>query len=73
MLYLRGVIEARSGDMRGATATLLEAADASSEPSLTLEILAEATQAAGDGDPDKRPPSEREHGKRRRGRNAKSS
>lgn len=51
MLYLRGVIEARSGDMRGATATLLEAADASSEPSLTLEILAEATQAAGDGDP----------------------
>ena len=46
LLYLRGVIEARTGDLRSAVAGLLEAADASEAESLTLEMLTEATEAA---------------------------
>jgi DNA-binding CsgD family transcriptional regulator len=46
LLYLRGVIEARTGDLRSAVAVLLEAADASEAESLTLETLTEATEAA---------------------------
>jgi DNA-binding CsgD family transcriptional regulator len=46
LLYLRGVIEARTGDLRGAVAVLLEAADGSEDGSLTLELLTEATEAA---------------------------
>jgi DNA-binding CsgD family transcriptional regulator len=46
LLGLRGVIEARTGDVRSAVAMLLEAADASEEASLTLELLSEATEAA---------------------------
>jgi tetratricopeptide (TPR) repeat protein len=46
LLHVRGVIEARTGDLRSAVAVLLEAADASDEPSLTLELLSEATEAA---------------------------
>ena len=46
LLYLRGVIEARTGDLRGAVAVLVEAADASEDGSLTLELLTEATEAA---------------------------
>jgi DNA-binding CsgD family transcriptional regulator len=46
LLYLRGVIEARTGDLRGAVAVLLEAADASEDGSHTLELLTEATEAA---------------------------
>jgi DNA-binding CsgD family transcriptional regulator len=46
LLYLRGVIEARTGDLRGAVAVLLEAADASEDGSLTLELLTEAQEAA---------------------------
>jgi DNA-binding CsgD family transcriptional regulator len=52
MLHLRGVIEARSGDMAGAVATLTEAAGISTDPSLIVEMLAEAAQAAVEaGDP----------------------
>jgi hypothetical protein len=40
------VIEARTGDARGAVAVLLEAADASEDQSQRLELLAEATNAA---------------------------
>ena len=46
LLYLRGVIQARTGDLRGAVAVLVEAAGASEDPSLTLEMLTEATEAA---------------------------
>jgi DNA-binding CsgD family transcriptional regulator/tetratricopeptide (TPR) repeat protein len=46
LLYLRGVIQARTGDLRDAVAVLVEAADASEDASLTLEILIEATEAA---------------------------
>jgi DNA-binding CsgD family transcriptional regulator len=46
LLYLRGAIEARTGDVRGAVAVLIEAADASEDGSLTLEVLTEATEAA---------------------------
>jgi DNA-binding CsgD family transcriptional regulator len=46
LLYLRGVIEARTGDLRGAVAVLLEGADASEDGSLTLELLTEAQEAA---------------------------
>jgi DNA-binding CsgD family transcriptional regulator len=46
LLYLRGVIEARTGDVRAAVALLVEAADASEFPSHTLDLLTEATQAA---------------------------
>jgi DNA-binding CsgD family transcriptional regulator/tetratricopeptide (TPR) repeat protein len=46
LLYLRGVIEARTRDDRGAVAMLVEAADASESGSFTLEVLTEATEAA---------------------------
>jgi DNA-binding CsgD family transcriptional regulator len=46
LLHLRGVIEARTGDLRSAVAVLIEAADASEDGSLTLEVLTEATEAA---------------------------
>jgi DNA-binding CsgD family transcriptional regulator len=46
LLALRGVIEARTGDVRAATEILLEAADMSDDPSLTLALLTEATEAA---------------------------
>src|SRR5215208_4358176 len=46
LLHLRGVIQARTGDLRGAVVVLVEAAGASEDPSLTLEMLTEATEAA---------------------------
>jgi DNA-binding CsgD family transcriptional regulator len=46
LLHLRGVIEARTGDVRGAVSVLVEAADASEDGSHTLELLTEATEAA---------------------------
>jgi DNA-binding CsgD family transcriptional regulator len=46
LLYLRGVIEARTGDLRGATAVLVEAAQTSESPSLALDALSEAMEAA---------------------------
>jgi DNA-binding CsgD family transcriptional regulator/tetratricopeptide (TPR) repeat protein len=46
LVHLRGVIEARTGDMRGAVPVLVEAADASEDVSLTLDALTEATEAA---------------------------
>jgi DNA-binding CsgD family transcriptional regulator len=46
LLHLRGVIEARTGDLRSAVAVLIEAAGASEDGSLTLEVLNEATEAA---------------------------
>jgi DNA-binding CsgD family transcriptional regulator len=46
LLQLRGRIEATTGDVRGAVAVLLEAADASEDGPHTLELLAEATEAA---------------------------
>jgi ATP/maltotriose-dependent transcriptional regulator MalT len=46
LLHLRGVIEARTGDLRSAVGFLLEAADASEDGSLTLESLTDATEAA---------------------------
>ncbi len=46
LLRLRGVIEARTGDLRSAITILLEAADASEDGSLTLEVLTEAIEAA---------------------------
>jgi DNA-binding CsgD family transcriptional regulator len=46
LLYLRGVIEARTRDARGAVAMLVEAADASEDGSFMLEVLTEATEAA---------------------------
>jgi DNA-binding CsgD family transcriptional regulator len=46
LLHLLGVIEARTGDVRSAVAVLVEAADASEDGSLTLELLTEATEAA---------------------------
>ena len=48
LLRLRGVIESRCGNMRDAVATLVEGAEISSDPSLTLEILHEAAEAATD-------------------------
>jgi DNA-binding CsgD family transcriptional regulator len=52
LLHLRGVIELRVGRTRDALPTLLEAAEASTDPSLVLEILLEAAEAAADaGDP----------------------
>ena len=54
LLHLRGVIESRCGSLRDAVATLIEAAEVSTDPSLTLEVLLEAAGAAGDtGDPAK--------------------
>jgi ATP/maltotriose-dependent transcriptional regulator MalT len=46
LLYLRGVMEARTGDLRGAVAVLVEAADASEDVTLKLEALVEAMEAA---------------------------
>ena len=46
LLYLRGVIEARTGDLRGAIAVLVEAAETSESPSLALDALSEAAEAA---------------------------
>jgi len=46
LLHLRGRIEVRTGSVREACAMLLAAADACTDPSLTLEILAEAAEAA---------------------------
>ncbi len=46
LLYLRGVIEARTGDLRGAIAVLVEAAETSGGPSFKLEALTEAVEAA---------------------------
>jgi len=44
--YLSAVIEARTGSMRECYALLLEAADANTDPSLSLEMLSEASEAA---------------------------
>jgi DNA-binding CsgD family transcriptional regulator len=46
LLYLRGVIEARTGDLRGAIAVLVEAAETSDSPSFQLDALSEAAEAA---------------------------
>jgi DNA-binding CsgD family transcriptional regulator/tetratricopeptide (TPR) repeat protein len=46
LLYLRGVIEARTGDLRGAFAVLVEAAEISESPSLALDALTEAAEAS---------------------------
>ena len=46
LLQLRGVIEARTGNVRSATEILLEATETSDDPSLTLALLTEATEAA---------------------------
>jgi DNA-binding CsgD family transcriptional regulator len=46
LLYLRGVIEARIGDLRGAVAVLVEAADASEDGTFKLDALIEAMEAA---------------------------
>jgi hypothetical protein len=46
LLHLSGVIEARTGSMREAGTKLLQAAEASNEPSRTLEMLLEASEAA---------------------------
>jgi hypothetical protein len=46
LLHLRGVIEARCGKLREGVAYLVEAAEASSDSSLTVEMLLEAAEAA---------------------------
>jgi DNA-binding CsgD family transcriptional regulator len=46
LLYLNALIEARTGNVREACAMLLEAADASTDPSLTVELLSEAIEGA---------------------------
>jgi DNA-binding CsgD family transcriptional regulator len=46
LLYLRGVIEARTGDLRDAMAILVEAAERSESPSLALDALTEAAEAS---------------------------
>jgi DNA-binding CsgD family transcriptional regulator len=46
LLHLGGVIEFRTGSMREACTWLLQGADASAEPSRTLEMLIEASEAA---------------------------
>jgi DNA-binding CsgD family transcriptional regulator len=48
LLHLRGVIQSRCGNMRKAVTTLIEGAEASTDPSLTLEMLHEAAEAAAD-------------------------
>ena len=54
LLYLQGLIDMRCGEMRAAAATLTAAAADSTDPSLTLEILHQAAEAAADtGDPAK--------------------
>jgi len=52
LLHLSGLIEAHTGNVQEAFALLVEAADASTDPSLTIELLFEATDAASFvGDP----------------------
>jgi DNA-binding CsgD family transcriptional regulator len=46
LLQLSGIIEARCGSIPTALARLLEGADASTDPSLTLEMLVDAAEAA---------------------------
>jgi DNA-binding CsgD family transcriptional regulator len=46
LLHLSGVIEALCGSLDAAIAQLLEGADVSTDPSLTLELLLEAAEAA---------------------------
>ena len=46
LLYLKGMIEAHAGSVRDAPAILLEAADATEDRSLKLEMLQEAGEAA---------------------------
>jgi DNA-binding CsgD family transcriptional regulator len=46
LLHLGGVIEARTGSVREAFTWLLRAAEASNDPSRTLEMLQEASEAA---------------------------
>ena len=46
LLHLSGLIEARTGSLRDAYAILLEGAEASGDPSLALEMLFEAAEAA---------------------------
>jgi DNA-binding CsgD family transcriptional regulator len=46
LLHLRGMIEAKTGDLRGAVAVLLDAADTSTDDSLELASLTEASAAA---------------------------
>jgi DNA-binding CsgD family transcriptional regulator len=46
LLHLRGVIEARTGDVRSAVPILLEAADASADASHTLVLLTVGVEAA---------------------------
>jgi len=48
LLHLSGVIEASCGSIARAVTTQLEAADASDDPSLTLEVLHEAAEGAAD-------------------------
>src|SRR5215470_15172599 len=42
LLYLSGVIEVRSGSLRGACTRLLEGIEVTSDPSLRLEMMTEA-------------------------------
>jgi DNA-binding CsgD family transcriptional regulator len=52
LLHLSGLIEAHTGSVQEALAVLVDAADASTDPSLTVELLFEATDAASfAGDP----------------------
>jgi DNA-binding CsgD family transcriptional regulator len=52
LLHLSGLIEAHTGSMQEAFAMLVDAADASTDPSLTIELLFEAADAAHfSGDP----------------------
>jgi DNA-binding CsgD family transcriptional regulator len=46
LLQLRGTIEARTGDVKAASAMLLEAAEVADDSSLRLELLVEAADAA---------------------------
>jgi len=46
LLHLAGIIEARTGSLPEACAMLLAAADACTDPSLTLDMLAEAAEGA---------------------------
>jgi tetratricopeptide (TPR) repeat protein len=46
LLHLSGLIEAHTGSVQEAFALLADAADASTDPSLTIELLFEATDAA---------------------------
>ena len=46
LLHLSGLIEAHTGSVQEAYAVLLDAADASTDPSLTVEVLFEAADAA---------------------------